>query len=689
MVKLSEVKKVLVVAEDGRFHTCPLELLKGPKGDDGDTPTETYLRELIKDHIPDPIQGDPGDPGAPGESPTDEHLKSLIVPLIPDPIPGETPTVELLKSIIEPLIPVPIKGDAGYTPSDEHISGLITKQLPTRAQICDMLIPYIPLPLQGDPGVAPKMEDILKQLPPFPTEEDVRKLILELSPKPEPVEGLPPLPTVRRANRILGTDHRGKLGWLAAVVGATGRSLVQTQRLNALEQGGVGSGSPGVGGGGTWGSIIGTLSDQLDLQVELDALYAAIAGVGSNASQTTFLVNGGQVVWVQQYQFLVSAATYYIGGSLFSSAQQTITLDPSHATLDRIDVIAVDNTGTVIKITGTAATEPSEPDTDPGSQLKLSIVFVRANTTQPSFADTETIYAELQSSGEWDPSTSGSGWSTGASADPRTGLFHIDATNVGASSYIQFQLPSSQVIDPAAFDQLALNIKPKSQWGNNRGVQITLRKSGVVKGASVVVQRSGTFGFESGLTSLYQQVAIPIGLFSVPAGQLIDQVRVSVFGGAVNFLADDISFIGGATGQFATGITQEQADARYGFRVLQGVVTDPNGSNLAVGDRQGAPIVIPQEMHGWKLTRVSGHVTTPSTSGVPTIQLHNLTQALDLLSTRITIDVNEKDSTTAAVAPVINLSNQLVNAGDEIWTDVDVAGTNTKGLIVTLTFERA
>ena len=62
--------------------------------------------------------------------------------------------------------------------------------------------------------------------------------------------------------------------------------------------------------------------------------------------------------------------------------------------------------------------------------------------------------------------------------------------------------------------------------------------------------------------------------------------------------------------------------------------------------------------------------------------VNNITKNLDILSTRITIDVNEKDSKTAATPAVINQSNNTVNHGDEIRIDVDIAGTGTKGLEV-------
>ena len=53
------------------------------------------------------------------------------------------------------------------------------------------------------------------------------------------------------------------------------------------------------------------------------------------ATLTTFLVCGGQVVWESAYTFRVSAADYYINGTRYTSAEDTVTLGAAHATLDR------------------------------------------------------------------------------------------------------------------------------------------------------------------------------------------------------------------------------------------------------------------------------------------------------------------------------------------------------------------
>lgn len=110
------------------------------------------------------------------------------------------------------------------------------------------------------------------------------------------------------------------------------------------------------------------------------------------------------------------------------------------------------------------------------------------------------------------------------------------------------------------------------------------------------------------------------------------------------------------------------------------------GSDVTTGDGKRI-LVIPQEINGWVLTGAHAYVTTVSSSGLPTVQIHNITDAVDILSTRITIDANEFTSYTATTAPVINTSNDDVATGDRLRVDVDVAGTGTKGLGVILVFE--
>lgn len=92
--------------------------------------------------------------------------------------------------------------------------------------------------------------------------------------------------------------------------------------------------------------------------------------------------------------------------------------------------------------------------------------------------------------------------------------------------------------------------------------------------------------------------------------------------------------------------------------------------------------VTPSQFNGRHIIGVFATIITASSSGTPTIQIHNLTNAVDILSTEITIDVGENTSDQATVSPVINPSNNLLTTGDILRIDVDVAGTGAKGLSV-------
>ena len=80
------------------------------------------------------------------------------------------------------------------------------------------------------------------------------------------------------------------------------------------------------------------------------------------------------------------------------------------------------------------------------------------------------------------------------------------------------------------------------------------------------------------------------------------------------------------------------------------------------------------------LTAVRASLATASTSGIPTVDINEA--GVTILSTKLTIDANEKTSTTAATAAVI--SDTALADDAEITFDIDVAGTGAKGLKVWL-----
>jgi hypothetical protein len=93
-------------------------------------------------------------------------------------------------------------------------------------------------------------------------------------------------------------------------------------------------------------------------------------------------------------------------------------------------------------------------------------------------------------------------------------------------------------------------------------------------------------------------------------------------------------------------------------------------------------------LNGKTLSAVAMAVTTASSSGIPTFNIFNLRGSFNMLSTALTIDANETDSSTAATAAVIDTasSHNIVNTADQLRIDCSVAGTGTLGVMIELTF---
>jgi len=97
--------------------------------------------------------------------------------------------------------------------------------------------------------------------------------------------------------------------------------------------------------------------------------------------------------------------------------------------------------------------------------------------------------------------------------------------------------------------------------------------------------------------------------------------------------------------------------------------------------------VIPEKFNGADLVRVHARVITAGVTGKLDIQVQNVTDGVDMLSTPLTIDTTEVDSDDADVPAVIDPTKDDVTTNDLISIDIDgVQGTPSKGLIITLEF---
>lgn len=100
----------------------------------------------------------------------------------------------------------------------------------------------------------------------------------------------------------------------------------------------------------------------------------------------------------------------------------------------------------------------------------------------------------------------------------------------------------------------------------------------------------------------------------------------------------------------------------FGFRTSE---TASTGDGAAYID-------IPDQFDGFNLVEVyARHKTAGGGNAITLVQLHNITQAVDMLTTRLQIDAGETWSEDAATPYVIDPANDDVTAGDQLRWDVD------------------
>ncbi|MFA6897252.1 MAG: hypothetical protein WCQ96_03130 [Patescibacteria group bacterium] len=130
------------------------------------------------------------------------------------------------------------------------------------------------------------------------------------------------------------------------------------------------------------------------------------------------------------------------------------------------------------------------------------------------------------------------------------------------------------------------------------------------------------------------------------------------------------------------------AGSNLGIRYVQMILFD-FATDIATGDGKGY-FVVPAGLNGMNLISVHAKVVTAGTTNTTDIQINNVTDNVDILSTKITIDSGETGSDTAATAAVIDATKDDVATNDVLRIDVDAASTTKpKGLIVTLGFQLA
>lgn len=299
-----------------------------------------------------------------------------------------------------------------------------------------------------------------------------------------------------------------------------------------------------VASGIAWGDITGTLSDQLDLQAALD--------VKANNTVINGYVIAPTITWISGYNYEVSAATYYIAGVLYSSPLTSLTLTAADLTDDRIDIFVTTTSSTATYITGTASTPPVTPDYDPTTQLYAGLATVTAGTTEPTLIQVWIYRENAGASAEWNLVSNSANIILNSISNPYgISTTDIEGTTVVNGNSFTATSGSSPII--SLYDSLNFKIRSKASWAANRKLSIQFF-NGIVAVGNVIAFGEAGYGFVSSSTGAYQNITIPLADFgAITAANSIRFLR-SGGGGSIGFYIDEIQLInlGLATGSSGT-----------------------------------------------------------------------------------------------------------------------------------------
>lgn len=348
--------------------------------------------------------------------------------------------------------------------------------------------------------------------------------------------------------------------------------------------------------------------DGVTIAVDASGVISSIPGV-TPGNPTNAFISGGGVAWVSGFTYTVSAAVYAINGTRYTSPLTTVTLGAADPTNPRIDVIAVNSSGAVVVIPGTASPAPVEPVVDPSTQLLDTIVFVNAGATGPSGTSITIIYDENT---EWTTSGSGS-WNFNDTTHPYHGTKDISVTSAANGDFGQFQ--NGTTVNLATINTLVFYIQSKASWPKQKSLQIQFQNSGTRVGSAVTL-KDGAFNFSSSNTTSYQQIVIPINTFATSG--LANQLYMFVNGAStsIGFYLDFIQLqINSSSGGGGTGtVTSVTGATANGFSVT---TTNPTSTPVvSVGVDATHYLPTTTDESNWNAKQPAGNYITALTGDV-------------------------------------------------------------------------
>lgn len=406
-------------------------------------------------------------------------------------------------------------------------------------------------------------------------------------------------------------------------------------------------------------------------------------------------------IWSSGLTFLVSAKTYYINDNIYTATAANVTLDAAHASLDRLDYLGAFANGTVGKVTGTPATTALvvEPDYDPSDFFPIKLVLVNTGDTTPTDPDTgETAGTVLifdedtGSPTEWNLTlTSDLAVTT---TDPYSGTKSIQATNANLVDVVT--LTSTSLLQTDDMSALSWWTKLGSSYGDQY-IKVNLYNGSVRLGSNTYF-KTGSNGFDSDNLS-YQKITINRSDFSQLRSGEYDNIKITYFTGTLNdWFIDLVQLHSGSSplppdnsGNYGNvfGAKVSINDSIAVFDGTTGKIIKDSGvkitdltETLAFSDETTSlttgtsKLTFAMPNYATNLTGVSVNVKTAPTGSTLIFDLNE--GGTSVLSTKVSIDIGEVNSETAATPAVI--SDSVIAANAIMTIDIDQVGSTIAGV---------
>ena len=188
-------------------------------------------------------------------------------------------------------------------------------------------------------------------------------------------------------------------------------------------------------------------------------------------------LSGGTIQWNGTgFEFDWSAAILAYP-EICNAPGNRLTLDPAHATLNRVDLLGWiktgENTAAPHVITGTPAASFNPPPYDPQTFIVGIPVNIPAAATSPTGVNVELIY--LDNAGQWTPSSSGTGTSDpNSTSAPISGAKSVEISNPANNFKQRFTRPTVlNLTTLGAQLTFGFEIKLKASLTNTQNLALT------------------------------------------------------------------------------------------------------------------------------------------------------------------------------------------------------------------------